>query len=398
MAGAAGAATPARDPRPAALPLQPGDPVAAELVSGDISLAATGTVTAVEGDRVFAFGHPAFVAGPAELPMARARIYMTMPSMQASNKLGQVLDTIGTFRQSRLPAMTGVIGPKPEMIPVDLTLTDVNGTGKSYHYDVVDHGVFTPTLVGVVTAASLMNTPAFADEMTLSLSGRFELEGYPDLVLNDLYTGFSANQSPAAALARDVQGLFAAVFQNRFERPRVRSVKLSIASVERANLSVVEAVYPTRTELDPGDVVEFRVLLRPYRGEGYTRTFSYRVPEGTPSGPMIAYLGGSNVLETVERGVLSRQVRQADGMEQIISLVNRLRTSDRLYMKIVRRHEGAIVQNEILPALPPSVFSTLNANKGTGEVTPVAETTVVEDSMPMKQLIVGGTAVPLKIR
>ncbi len=361
LMGAAGSGGVAAGVAGAPPQLVPGDAVAAELISGDVSFAATGTVTAVEGNRVFAFGHPAFLSGATELPMARARIYMTMPSLQASNKLGQVLDTIGTFRQSRLPAMTGLIGPKPRMIPVDLELTGFGGLKKHFHYEVVDHQMFTPTLLGMVTAASLMNTPGFSDEMTLALSGRFELEGLPDLVLNDVYTGFSASQSPAVALARDVQGLFSAVFQNRFEKPNVRAVRLSVGSVEKANLSVVEAVYPTRTELDPGDPVEFRVLIRPYRGEAYTRTFSYRLPEGTPSGPMIAYVGGSNVLEVVERNTLTRQVRQADGLGQIISLVNRLRTSDRLYLKIIRRHEGAIVQNEILPS--PASIHLLDAQR-----------------------------------
>src|SRR5205823_3317769 len=39
-------------------PLKPGDPVGVNLVSGDFQMGATGTVTEVVGNKVYAFGHP----------------------------------------------------------------------------------------------------------------------------------------------------------------------------------------------------------------------------------------------------------------------------------------------------------------------------------------------------
>src|SRR6185503_6487488 len=264
--------------------------------------------------------------------------------------------------------------------------------------EVADYREFTPTLLGLVSASSLVNTPWSSDEMTVALSGRIAIKGHEDVHVNDLYTGFSAAQSAALSLARDVQGLFGAVYQNRFETPHVDSISLKLSSVEQGNLGIVEAVYPTRNELDPGDTVEFRVLVRPYRGDAYTRRFSYRIPEGTPSGTLVAYIGSAGLLSAVERNVLSRQVTQADGLDQLISVINDLRTNNQLYMKITRRHAGAVVQNEILQGLPPSVYSTLGANRGAGEVTPLTETTIHEEAMPLEHIVVGGLAVPLRVR
>jgi hypothetical protein len=397
--GSGSSAPPADRSAAAALPaLRAGEPVAAQLVSGDASLAATGTVTYVDGDRVFAFGHPAFLTGASEIPMARASIYLTLPSLEASVKMSHVLETVGTFRESRLPAMTGVLGPVPRTIPVGIEVAGEDSPRRSFHYDVVEHREFTPALVGLVTAASLLNTPWSSDETTVSLAGRIALEGHHDLVLNDLYTGFTAGQSAAGSMAQDVQGLFGAVYQNRFEQPRVRSIDLTVSTVEKSRLSLVEGVYPTRTELDPGDSVEFRVLVRPYRGQAYTRKLTYRVPEGAPPGPLVAYVGGANLMSLAERSVLSRQASQADDIDELITLINRLRSNNALYLKVTRRHGGAVVQNEVLPALPPSILSTLAANRSTGEVTPLAETTVYEDAIPLDQVLVGGTAIPLTIR
>ncbi|HET9480721.1 MAG TPA: SpoIVB peptidase S55 domain-containing protein [Candidatus Polarisedimenticolia bacterium] len=378
--------------------LQPGEAVAAQLVSGDIALAATGTVTHVDGDRVYAFGHPALVNGVTDIPMARAEIYLTLSSMQASTKLSRVLEPIGTFHQSRLPAMTGVMGPVPRMIPMRVEVSSESAPPRSYRYELASHRDFTPPLMGLLTAASLVNTSWFADEMTLSLTGRIRMEGHEDLVLEDLFTGFSAAQSAALALARDVQGLFGAVYQNRFEAPRVTSIEMKVTSVEQSRLAIVEAVYPTRVEAEPGQTIEFRVLLRPFRGEHITRTFRWQVPEGTPEGPVNVVVGGANVIGAAERTVLARRASQVDDLGQVISLINGLRTNDKLYLKINRRHAGAVVQNEVLPALPPSIYATLHSGRGTGQVTPLAETTIHEDSIALPQIIIGGTVIPISIR
>ncbi len=377
--------------------LAPGDPVAMQLVRGDIGVAATGTVTHVDGDRVWAFGHYGLTMGAIEIPMARAEIYLTLSSVQASTKLSRINDTIGTFTQSRLPGIAGVMGPSPDMIPVSVTW-DASGTSTTRNYEVARHREFTPLLVGFTTLSSLARTPGFAGEMTMSLQGRIHLDGHPDVVISDLFTGFTPEQSAAVEIARQMQSLFGAVFQNRFEDPRVTSVDVTVRSVEQSSLGFVEGVFPTRTAVRPGESVEFRAVIRPYRGEAYTRTFTYRVPEGTPRGQLAVYVGGSDELDQLERGVFARQVAQADDLDQLIALINQLRNSETLYMKVSRRHAGAVVQNEVLPSLPPSVIATLGANRGTGDVTPVPETTLLEDRIPLEHPLFGGTMLRLEIK
>ncbi len=395
MAGAAGGVD---SPSPGSAPLLPGQAVAAQLVTGDLSLAATGTVTLVRGDAVYAFGHPTIMNGATEVPMARADVIVTIPSLQASTKMSRVLDTIGTFRQSRLPGVTGVIGPVPKLLPVTVKVASAEASPRSFHFNVINHLELTPVLVGIVTGSSILNTAWSSDEMTIMLSGRIGMNGHSDVILNDVYTGFSASQPAAISLARDVQGLFQAVFQNRFEEPTVESVELEVSTIEKGSVTLVEGVYPSRTEVEVGDEVEFRVLLRPFRGDPYTRSFSFRIPEGIPEGPLLAYVGGANVLAAVERNILSQRVRQVDDLNQLISLVNDLRTNNKLYITVNRRGAGAVVQSEVLPSLPPSVYSTLRRGGGQGDVSPLAETTIHEDSIALDQIVVGGTRVILRVQ
>ena len=68
-------------------PLKPGDAVGVLFVNGDLQLGGTGTVTHIDGDRVYAFGHPMYNIGPTEFPMTRAYVYTLLPSLFSSSKL-----------------------------------------------------------------------------------------------------------------------------------------------------------------------------------------------------------------------------------------------------------------------------------------------------------------------
>ena len=99
-------------------PLKPGDAVGVMFVSGDLQLGGTGTVTHIDGDRVYAFGHPMYNLGPTEFPMTRAYVYTVLPSLFSSIKLSTTGEVIGTFLQDRATAIAGRLGPGPRMIPV----------------------------------------------------------------------------------------------------------------------------------------------------------------------------------------------------------------------------------------------------------------------------------------
>ena len=103
-------------------PLKPGDAIGVMLVSGDLELGATGTVTHVDDDKVYAFGHPLYNLGPTAFPMTRAYVYTVLPSLASSMKVSTTGEIIGAFLQDRAVAIAGKLGPGPKTIPVTLTL------------------------------------------------------------------------------------------------------------------------------------------------------------------------------------------------------------------------------------------------------------------------------------
>src|SRR6266851_5799128 len=118
-------------------PLKPGDAVGVMLVSGDLQLGGTGTITHIDGDRVYAFGHPMYNLGPTEFPMTRAYVYTVLPSLFSSMKLSSTGEVIGTFLQDRATAIAGRLGPAPKLLPVTLTLESDRAPKRSFHFGVV---------------------------------------------------------------------------------------------------------------------------------------------------------------------------------------------------------------------------------------------------------------------
>src|SRR5207249_1797742 len=102
------------------------------LLTGDFSLAATGTVTHVDGDRVYAFGHPFLDMGEISFPMAKSEIVGVMPSLAVSFKFANTGAVVGALQQDRAVGIMGVVGQKAETIPIELTV-EGSGPAQTYH-------------------------------------------------------------------------------------------------------------------------------------------------------------------------------------------------------------------------------------------------------------------------
>ncbi len=96
-------------------------------MNGDLEVGATGTVTEVDGNRVYAFGHPFFGLGPTQFPMTRAHVITVLPSLASSMKIASTGDVIGIVQQDRATTIAGTLGPGPSMIPISLTLNSERG-------------------------------------------------------------------------------------------------------------------------------------------------------------------------------------------------------------------------------------------------------------------------------
>ena len=98
--------------------MRPGDAVGVTLMGGDLQLGATGTVTEIDGNKLYAFGHPFYGLGPTQFPMTRAYVMAVLPSLASSMKIASVGEVIGTVQQDRATTIAGTLGEGPALIPL----------------------------------------------------------------------------------------------------------------------------------------------------------------------------------------------------------------------------------------------------------------------------------------
>ncbi len=130
-----------------------GRPLVVGLLLGEHTLGSLGTISYVDGDRVYGFGHPMSSAGPVELPIIEARVLGEISNLSAPYKFATLNPTVrGTLTEDRLPGVRGVLNAEPALVPVKSVYAfPSGGTVELTHQMAV--GLEPHTVTGVVASA-----------------------------------------------------------------------------------------------------------------------------------------------------------------------------------------------------------------------------------------------------
>src|SRR5688572_989295 len=389
MAGSAQATPPAR----AAQPLRPGDPIGVALMSGDLELGATGTVTEIDGDRVYAFGHPFYGLGPTQFPMTRAYVHTVLPSLQSSMKIASTGDVIGTISQDRATTIAGTLGAGPAMIPVKITLNNAErGLKKTFTMAMVNDELFTPLLAYL----SILNTLTSYERQngvgTYALRGSASIKNHGDVAFEDLFTG----DQPSAGAAASVVAPINFLLRNAFEGIEFEGLNLEIDASEQPRSATLERVWIDGTRTRPGTTVDLKVLLRTYRGEEITKSVPVQIPANA-RGSVSIMVADATRLSQWEARELQVQPLQTRGVPQLIRLLNDARKNNRLYVRLVTRDGGAVVRGESLAALPQSVLAVMESDRNGGSFRPLQSALLGEWEIVSGHAVVGSRTLTLPL-
>ncbi len=293
-------------------PLVPGASVSASYSSGDVPMGAVGTVTYVDGQNVYAFGHELDGAGRRSLLLQDAYVYYVVnnpdPTVAPSYKLASPGHTEGTLSSDTPNAVIGEVGAPPPTVPVDVTVND-RDTGQSLS---LDTQVADETNIGLPLGSSLVDTIAplevaqaatqIYDGPPADESGNMCLQIYlretsKPLGFCNRYVGTGTagdeGETPpelASAASNDVTTAFQDFELVDFAALHVTHVVAHLeASRGLAMASILGAHAPLRVKA--GKTVKVRLLVRVYRGRHRTVSFRLRIPRDA-SGPLVVTIHG----------------------------------------------------------------------------------------------------------
>ncbi|HEX5475404.1 MAG TPA: SpoIVB peptidase S55 domain-containing protein [Vicinamibacterales bacterium] len=387
LSGAAGGAMPA-----ATGPIRAGDAVGVSLIGGDAEMGATGTVTYVDGTRLYAFGHPFFNLGPASFPMTRAYIYASLPSLMSSFKIATLGDVIGTVEQDRATAIAGTLGKGPAVVPIAVTLAGDHGPSREFHYTVVDDQLFTPLLTYVALFNTLGSYERSFGAVTFHVHGRAQFDQqHADLSFEDIFTG----DNPAAGAAAYVAGPLTMLLGNDIEPISLRKIDLTITTSEQPLSATIERVWLDEIRPHAGQTVPLKVLTRSYRGAEKVSTIPIQIPANA-SGSLSILVTDGRQLNQIEQRDLRRSV-QPQSVTQMIRLLNDTRRNNRIYVRLLAGTPGAVVNGEALTSLPPSVLAVLEGDSNGGDFTPIRNAALGEWELPMDSAVTGSRVLTIDV-
>jgi SpoIVB peptidase S55 len=382
----AGSVSDAKQPEP----LEPGSAISAILVRGDMDIAATCTITYLDATRLLACGHPLLQFGSVDLPMNKADVLATLPSPLNAFKIVNTTEPVGAFVQDRHTGIMGLLDKQPDMIPVTLTIRSGAAT-KEIHYEVLNNARLSPVAMMATVFNALHGINDYGEETTYRLKGLISVKGFPDVALQNVFAPTDAGQ-PAAFLAALALGeRFGRIYDNPFDAPAVKAVRLDFDLVKERRWARLESARTDVTEARPGDEITVETVLAPYRGDRLVRQIPIKIPTSASKGLLRILVSDGDTLDRMRRG-MPMMARKLD-LASTIALLNKEHSNNRVYVSLLEADPEAMVADKVMPTLPFSVMNVMDGMRGTQEMVVLGESQVNEAATPPLDFAVAGAQV-----
>jgi len=377
--------------------LREGDPVAVQLVGGDLSVAALGTVTYVDGNKVFAFGHPLYNLGAVDYGMAKADVLVVVPSLQTSFKLSSIGPLVGSFSQDRVAGTFGEIGKLPHLIPLNIRILEDEGRLKTFNLELVNDKILSPLLVNLSVASLLSSEARSHGNLSVEISSDLYLDNESSVHLEDLFSGNLDNA------VTNVSGLLTAVVyyitNNEFQDVGIHRIDLTVRPSEEAKFSFLERVWLDKYEVKPGERIKVKIFCRTFGGQTFQESVDIEAPPLAAGSEFHLIIADAASMHQLEMAQYRSQDFMPRSLTQLIRLLNNLRKNNRIYFKLLASKPGLFLRGEELPNLPPSMklmFSSPRAAASTP--TELTRSTLREYQLPIPYVFQGMATIPVKIK
>ena len=373
--------------------LVPGSAVGVELIRGDWSAAAIGTLTYRDGNRLLAFGHPFVAMGWVRFPLTAATIHTIFASQQISTKVGSPSTTCGTLVADRSIGVSGELGAPPAMIPVHVAIQGSGKRDKRYNFEVVRNRLLTPSLVGSAVVNSISEALNDAGFATID----YDLTFYMNAGARTVRKGnVFLTQSPITGVGEEVSQSLQLLMSDHFRPSTLDSARIDIRSTVGLEAARISDVRVRPASAAPGDSVEVEITLRRGGAMKETRRTRLYIPPQTPEGELSVRVADGDETDRWERERTPDRY-QPDTFDQLVQVIESERRLDRIYVQLYRQAGGATVRGGEISQPPASVLGVLTADRKSGAVAPTKGATLSEKQIPMDVVVRGSETAKLDV-
>lgn len=331
-------------------PLKGGDAVAIKLVDGDISLGAIGTVTYVNGEDVYIFGHPMDQDGPVSLPLSRAQIFHVLANYDNSFKMGSALsENIGSTIFDGMSAVYGRFDRMAKMIPVQVNVAGMKFSN-TYNFSLARSKKYLPLLLGKVIGDILDREIGKNIERQINMSWNIKLTNN-EIVSNNT-TWVKGTLLAPESISEFWNGYISVLWGNHVQFLVPEELKIDVDITDKSYNSYFLSSFTTsRKTFLGGEKIDFRAAIDPFFGDLFYTNISISLPKNIKSGKYTV-LAGSPLDVEMQLFTMFPEFYNIHTEEQLIKELEKPYKTKGLMVMIIGSADSAVSGNNILPKMP----------------------------------------------
>jgi hypothetical protein len=374
-------------------PLEPGSSVSAQLVRGDISISANGTVTHISNNDILAFGHPFFQIGKCEIPLTKAQVLTIFPSLYTSFKITTSLEVVGTIVQDQYTGIFAILGKKPTLIPVNLELKNGRDLIDNFKFEMVSDRLLSPFLLNISVMNAIYSHEQAIGDSTLQIRGKIKIKQKPEVNISNIFTGDTAIDT----VSRYIAAVLYYLKDNPFQYIDVEKIDLSVEYNDKRKVANIERAWFDKDEVKRGEKLTLFVLIKPFREKPILKNFDLRIPPSISPGKINVLVADAITINKEESKLFQGKFLPKD-LDHLIALLNNIRSNYKIYADFSREEGGMIVKGQFMPAIPPSLLSVFNEQQTPGELIKLNYNLLSEEKIDTEYFISGSKKLSLVIK
>ena len=391
--------------------LVPGAAVGVSLASGDIDITGIGTLTYRRGEKVLAFGHPMLGIGAIDAPMSTAFITDVISGYQSSTKLGSPIKMVGRIFQDRPWSIAGAIGSMPKTIPITIQIDDqTDRRARTFRVNVINHPLLAARLATAVVGEAIFQTHPTPGDATAEVSYDVTADQIGKISRSNVF--FDTASIEGASIA-DVGTLMQMLGSNPFYPVDIKSVNMKVKIIDKRNTASIDRIFIKQGEYEPGEKVEVGVVLRPYKKERITKTFSIKIPAtavdgkvvlqvrggGSQGGGMAGLIGGPpNSMDEdgpPMPGLGGPTAANVDNVKQMVNKYLEREKNNDVVIQLLMRSTAMNVGGEKLSGLPSAIADVMKSSRNSGLK---MERDEIKQAFPQDMIVSGSARLTITVK
>jgi hypothetical protein len=296
--------------------IEAGSAIGIQLTRGDVNITSIGTVTYREGDKVLALGHPFLKKGEVSFLLSEVYIYHSLPNMVMPFKLGAPLNLIGKIVQDREAGILAILNSYPRIIPLKIQVTNIN-TELSYQTGVQiinDYDLLEP-LVSNITVQAIDNAldRIGAGTAQVEIEIKSEREGQK-LFRKNMYC---SSDDIAIQAITEIPEIIDLIVNNYFEMVNLTEINIDIKIDNKKKIGKIEEIVLEDSSIKPGDYLEVKIMIRPFREELIEKTITIQIPSDTSPGEALLMVNGGGELDNQQEEFIDSIKKDYKSLEEV---------------------------------------------------------------------------------